>query len=904
MKIMIAILLLFISITLNAQKPEVYDLKTDHLSNPIGLDNQVPALSWKTAFAGRNAMQIAYSIRVATSPDFGKTSIAWESGKKLSDQSLQVPFEGAALKSGTRYYWQVKIWDNKKGESSWSPVAYWETGILKSGDWKAKWIFPSHDTILYIPAISVRKDFEIKKNIASARVYITSLGLYELSLNGKRVSDQFLTPGWTSYDHRLQYQVFDVTSQLKTGSNAVGAMISNGWYRSNLGWENNWGIWGKKLGLLFQLHVRYTDGTDEFIISDGSWKSSTDGPIIMTGIYEGENYDARREIKGWNTPGFDHGKWLPVKEGNAPTARLIASESVPVKRIQELKPLKISRTPKGTLVADFGQNMVGWVRLKVSGPAGTTVVIRHAEVLDKYGEFYIDNLRGAETTMRYTLRGDGIETHEPHFTFFGFRYISIEGFPGDPKPENFTGIVVHSDMTVTGNFECSNPLLNQLQKNIQWGQKGNFVDIPTDCPQRDERLGWTGDAQVFSRTASFNMDVAAFFGKWLKDLAADQLNNGLVPPVIPNIMKKDIAGSAGWADAATIIPWEMYQVYGDQKFLEDQYPSMKAWVGYIESQSKNNLWASGYHFGDWLFYRPGDDLDGRSAVTDKYLIAQCFWANSTQLLIHAAKVLGKTEDVNHYSAKLQDIKEAFLKEYVTPGGRMVSGTQTAYVLALQFDMFPEELRTQAAQRLAENVKSYGNHLTTGFLGTPYLCFVLSRFGYHDIAYSLLLQESYPSWLFPVKMGATTIWERWDGQKPDSTFQSPGMNSFNHYAYGAVGDYLYRNVAGLNQESPGYKKVMITPTPDQRLGYAKATFESPYGRIESGWTRNGNNMVVSFTIPFNTTATIYLPGAKVNAVMDNGKRISDSKEFKNIQQEQTGVRLETGSGQYKLIYPIQ
>jgi alpha-L-rhamnosidase len=413
-------------------------------------------------------------------------------------------------------------------------------------------------------------------------------------------------------------------------------------------------------------------------------------------------------------------------------------------------------------------------------------------------------------------------------------------------------------MPPTGTFSCSHPLINQLQHNIQWGQKGNFVDIPTDCPQRDERLGWTGDAQVFSRTAAFNMNVAPFFLKWLKDLAADQTEDGRVPFVIPNALDQNASASAGWADAATIIPWNMYQAFGDKDFLEEQYSSMKAWVDFMESKSKDFLWNTGFHFGDWLFYRPFDDNDGRAAVTDKYLIAQAFFANSTQLLINAASVLGKTEDVQRYSDLLKNIKAAFLKEYLTPNGRLVSGTQTAYVLALNFDLLPEDLRQQAADRLAQNIKNYDNHLTTGFLGTPYLCHVLTRFGYTDLAYDLLLQETYPSWLYPVKMGATTIWERWDGIKPDSTFQTPGMNSFNHYAYGAIGDWMYRVVAGIQESAPGYKKILIAPQPGGKLTEASASLITPYGQVKSSWKIENNMLTLDFIIPPNTLAEIVLP----------------------------------------------
>jgi alpha-L-rhamnosidase len=452
-------------------------------------------------------------------------------------------------------------------------------------------------------------------------------------------------------------------------------------------------------------------------------------------------------------------------------------------------------------------------------------------------------------------------------------------------------------MKPTGSFTSSHPLINQLQRNIVWGQKGNFVDVPTDCPQRDERLGWTGDAQVFARTAAFNMNVHSFFAKWLKDVAADQLPNGSVPYVVPDVLRNP-GGSAGWADAATVIPWNMYLAYGDKKILEDQYPSMKAWVGYIQQTSKNDLWNSGFHFGDWLFYRPEDDTEGRSAVTDKYLIAQAFYAHSLQLMINTAQVLGKTDDAAQYSALLKRVKDAFAREYVTTSGRLVSGSQTAYVLALNFDMLPEALRTQAAERLVENIKSYNNHLTTGFLGTPYLCHVLTRFGYTDMAYTLLQQETYPSWLYPVKMGATTIWERWDGQKPDSTFQTPSMNSFNHYAYGAIGDWMYRTVAGLQEDAPGYKKIKIQPHVGGNFTHAEAELQTYYGLVRSGWKKNGNQLQLDVVIPANTTATILVPASETATVREGGKALAAGKGMQVSGSKDGYVAVETGSGSYR------
>jgi alpha-L-rhamnosidase len=635
--------------------------------------------------------------------------------------------------------------------------------------------------------------------------------------------------------------------------------------------------------------------------TDENWKSTT-GAIRYSEIYHGEINDARMEKSGWAEAGYNDADWSGVTLKDLPKDHLVATYNEPVRKHETFKPLKIFKTPKGEQVVDFGQNLVGLVEVTASGRAGDSIKVYHAEVLDKQGNFYTDNLRDAKELNVYVLKGGGIEKFEPHFTFQGFRYIRVEGFPGELKPENLTAVAMYSDMQPTGNFTCSNPLINQLQHNIQWGQKGNFLDVPTDCPQRDERLGWTGDAQVFSRTAAFNMHVHNFFAKWLRDVEADQGDNGSVPFVIPNVLGRNAGGSAGWADVATIIPWNMYLAYGDTMILQTQYGSMKKWVEYMRNASKNYLWNTGFHFGDWLFYRPFDDNDGRSAVTDKYLIAQCFFAHSTELLINAARVLGKTEDVSTYTELLKNVKDAFMKEYVTSTGRLVSGTQTAYVLALNFDMLPEALRKQAADKLAQNVRDYGNHLTTGFLGTPYLCHVLTRFGYTDVAYKLLLQDSYPSWLYPVKMGATTIWERWDGQKPDSSFQTPGMNSFNHYAYGAIGDWMYRVVAGIDsyESQPGYRRIVLNPHIGGDLTNATASLQTYYGTISSGWKKQDGQLVWEVEIPANTTATLYIPAKTVEAVKENNVALSEAKEMKVLKDENGNIVVETGSGKYHFV----
>lgn len=883
--------LLFCSLRASTQV-KIQNLLTENLINPVGIDVQQPRFSWQLVSNKRNVLQTAYEIKVAS----GKSTV-WSSGKVGGDESAYVPYSGTPLESGKKYSWTVRVWDNSGKSLVPAAPAFFQMALLNAADWKAKWIEPGYteDSIMR-PSPMLRKEFTSGKKISSAMAYITAHGLYEAHINGSRVGDTYLTPGWTAYKKRLQYQTYDVTSLLKTGNNAIAVSLGSGWYRGTIGFTNSLNVYGKDIALLFQLNITYTDGSAETIISDDTWKCAT-GPIRYSEIYNGETIDARMDRPGWLLAGYKDADWSGVKVVEHPTNVLLATYNEPVRKHETFKPVRVLTTPKGEKVLDFGQNLVGWVTLKAKGRAGDKITVSHAEVLDKQGNFYTTNLRDAKAQDIYILKGGDEEIFEPHFTWHGFQFVRIEGYPGELTPENFTAIALYSDMQPTGKFTSSNPLVNQLQHNIQWGQKGNFLDVPTDCPQRDERLGWTGDAQVFSRTASFNMNVKNFFTKWMKDVAADQ-QNGVIPFVVPNVLGSP-TNSAGWADVATIIPWNMYLAYGDKKILEDQYASMKAYVESIRNSTKNNLWNTGFHFGDWLFYRPDDDNDGRAAVTNKYLIAQCFYAYSTQLLINAAKVLNKTEDVNAYSALLEKIKEAFINEYMTPNGGLVSGTQTAYVLALNFDMLPEALREQAARRLSENVKSYGNHLTTGFLGTPYLCHVLTRFGYDDQAYKLLLQETYPSWLYPVKMGATTIWERWDGIKPDSTFETPSMNSYNHYSYGAIGDWMYRSMVGLDtyEDGVGYKHIKIKPHIGGGFSYASATLQTNYGQLSSGWKLETDKVLMDVEIPANTMATVYVPASGADAITESATALSSLKGLQVTGKEEGYVVLRLGSGVY-------
>ena len=887
--------------TVAAVKTEVKELICEYHTNPLGIDIQKPRLSWKIVSTEENVLQTAYEIKVTDQSAKGK--LLWTSGKVNSAQSVDVIYGGSSLKSMQRVSWQVRVWDNKNKVTAWSAPATWEMGILEPESWKASWITlgSEPDVKGSKPAQYFRKEFTTAKTIKSARVYVTSHGLYQLFLNGKKVSPDLFTPGWTSYKNRIQYQTYDVTSMLQA-KNTVGAILGDGWFRGNIGWSSQNGYYGSKLALLAQFQINYTDGTSEVIGTDQSWKVSN-GPIVFSDIYNGETYDARKEMSGWSGAGFNDSGWEKATVADLSKKILIAPQGVVVKAIEEIKPIKLITTPTGETVFDMGQNMVGWVRLNVQGKKGDQVTLKFAEVLTKEGNFYTDNLRSAKCTDNFILNGSGIETFEPHFTFHGFRFVKIEGLSAQPSLDQITGVVIHSDMTPTGTFVCSDPMINQLQHNIQWGQKGNFLDVPTDCPQRDERLGWTGDAQVFSMTAAFNFNVAPFYTKWMRDVAADQLPNGRVPHVIPDVLRQD-GGSTAWADVSVIVPWTTYLTYGDKRILEVQYPSMKAWVEYMKARAgEKNLWTGDTHFGDWLAFA-SNRSDYTGATTEKDLIATAYYSYSSGLLATIAAIIGQNDDAKKYAQLSENIKKAFQKEFVTPAGRLVSNTQTAYSLALAFDLLPEDLIPKAAKYLADDVKKMG-HLTTGFVGTPLLCKTLSAHGYDDLAFMLLNRKEYPSWLYPVTQGATTIWERWDGQKPDGSFQDVGMNSFNHYAYGAIGEWLYRYVAGMDidPENPGYKHILLAPHPGGGLTNAGVEFNSLYGKVKSAWKIDGNDFVYEVTVPANTTATVTLPSAKADQLTVNAQAMTASIK-ESLKQTDKGISVNVGSGNYTFRYPAE
>ncbi len=839
----------------------VADVRFEHLREPFGIGTPEPRLSWEIATEIAGWRQAAYAIE-ARSPD---GSLRGETGRVESDQSVLLPWPFAPLRSRERVLVRVRVWGSDGQESPWSEPRAVEAGLLSPDDWSARFVTPDWDEDAPGPCPLLRREFDVRPGVAQARLYITALGVYEAQLNGAAVGDHVLAPGWTSYSHRLRYQTFDVTGMLREGRNALGAILGDGWFRGRLGFgSGRSNIYGDRLALLAQLEITYADGTVERVVTDESWRAAP-GPILASSLYDGETYDARLERDGWAAPGYDDREWAGVRPLERDLGTLVAPSGPPVRRIELVAPVAITRSPSGRTLVDFGQNLVGRVRLTAQGPAGQTITLRHAEVLE-HGELGTRPLRHAAATDRYTLRGAGVETWEPRFTFHGFRYVEVDGWPGELRPDDLRAVVCHSDMERTGWFECSEPLVNRLHENVVWSMRGNFLDIPTDCPQRDERLGWTGDIQVFAPTACFLYDASGFLQSWLADLAAEQREaEGVVPVVVPNVLGRPFAAAA-WGDAATVVPWVLYQRYGDARILEAQFESMRSWVDAVSRLAgEGRLWDQGFQFGDWLDPAAPPDRPG-DARTDRHLVATAYFARSAELVGLAAGILGRAEDEAHYLARAAEIRAAFAREYVTPNGRMLSDATTAYALALQFGLLPEAAQRQrAAERLAELVRAEGYRISTGFVGTPLVCDALCAAGYERVAYRLLLQRECPSWLYPVTMGATTIWERWDSMLPDGSINPGEMTSFNHYALGAVADWLHRTVAGLAPAEPGYRRITVRPRPGGGLTYASARHRTPYGMAECSWRLQAGTIEITLVVPPNTVAEVTLPGSDAGPV---------------------------------------
>lgn len=831
----------------------------EHYRQPLGIGEPAPRISWRIE-ADPGWVQNSYELEVRRSGHVERYVIA------SSDQIL-VPWPAENLRSREAVDVRARVTGTGGIRSEWSEWEAVETGLLDADDWAAVPISAdwAEDPEAEKQPPLLRTEFAARPDIVSARLYASAHGVYEVEINGQRVGTDILSPGWTVYGERLRYYTYDVTALVNDGNNALGVWLGDGWYRGRLGFHGGYrNLYGTDLSFIGQLEITYRDGSRETIASspDSGWRASK-GPIIMSSLYDGEEYDQGQEHTDWTLPGFDDSDWSGVVANLRDPHTLIPAEGPPVRCTEEIIPVRVERKPDGRILLDFGQNLVGRLQLAGNSTAHTSIRVRHAEVLQD-GELYTRPLRDARSTDTFHLASDGPFRWEPRFTIHGFRYAEITGWQGDFHPENATAKVYHTDMQRTGTFECSDAAVNRLHENVLWSMRGNFVDIPTDCPQRDERLGWTGDIQVFAPTASYLYDCSAMLSSWLKDVAAEQLPDGTVPwyvPVIPGgPMWTPIRPGAVWGDVAVLTPWTLYERFGDTAVLERQYSSAKAWIDLMDRLSgPGHLWNTGFQLGDWLDPNAPPE-DPAAALTDKYLVATAYFAWSTQKFSETAKVLGKTDDAQRYASLAADIRRAFTAGYVLDDGMMASDAQTAYALAINFDLIEDSRLLQlAGDRLSELVSKAENRISTGFAGTPAVTDALTKTGHVETAYALLLEKECPSWLYTVEQGATTIWERWDSQRPDGTVNPGGMTSFNHYALGAVADWLHRSVAGIAPLEPGYKKVLIAPHPTDAFSHAAGTLMSPYGEIRSRWDRDGQSLTYTFTIPNGTTASVLLPG---------------------------------------------
>ncbi len=876
----------------------VKKISMEYLSQPIGAD-QMPQFGWEIESDRRNVKQKAYELQIALDPEFSR--LVYDSGKEEKGTSVHVVPKETALTSVTAYYVRVKVWDQEE-ESVYSAPERFVTGLVNGDLFQAA--FVSGEQRAFDTECSkgtyVRGTFNLKGKVKEAYALTTALGLYNFYLNGKKVGEDELTPGWTSYRKHLTYQTYEVTDYLKEGQNGAGAMLGAGWYKGVMGLTKARNNYGDQTAFAMELHVTYENGETEIICTDESWLGA-DSPVVFAEIYDGETYDASLEIPGWSESEMPKGEWHPAELVKVDPSILASQFGSNVTVHERIVAKRIFTTPKGETVLDFGQNLAGRISVTATGKKGDMVELYCFEVLDKDGNVYPDNMREAKSTMKYRFGADGTITYHPHFTFMGFQYALIRSCPGELKKENFVAEVLHSQMEPTGTITCSNPLLNQLHHNFLWGLKSNFVDVPTDCPQRDERLGWTGDAQIFCRTACYLMNTYQFYKKWLVDVAADQTPEGGVPHVVPNIEEGRTDGNwllsqgphsaAAWADVAVINPWTMYLMYGDTEILRRQYGSMKGWIDFMRTHSNDYIWNYKLQFGDWVAL---DAEEGSYfGATPNDLTCTAYYAYSTGLFVKIAKALGKEEDAREYQDLYDKIVAKFQKTFFDQDGRMTAQTQTAHIVALYFGLTPKEYLPQTVAGLKRLLDKENGHLVTGFVGTPYFCHALSQNGCVKEAYDLLLKEDFPSWLYQVKMGATTIWEHWDGIKPDGSMWSADMNSFNHYAYGAIGEWMYRVMVGLeaDEQNPGFAHSIVYPRIGGGLSFVEGTYHSVYGEHKVRWEVKENQVTLKAVIPANTTASIRLDEAKTVLEADGLEFVSRGNY----------LEAEAGSGAYTIVF---
>jgi alpha-L-rhamnosidase len=896
------------------------NLKCEYLPNPLGIDVLQPRFFWTLNSLENGNQQTAYKILVASSEEnlAENNGNMWDSGQIKSNESIHIEYAGKKFSPSSYYFWKVKVWDQKGVESSWSRPAFFSIGLLKKTDWKADWIGAKPEEPWNgegDPPIPVspllRKSFSIEEDIERAVVHVTALGLYELRLNGEKVGDHILAPEWTDYLKRLQVQTYDVTDMLVDGENAIGALLGDGWYAGRMGpirWDENYprrGGYGLDRRLLCQLEIAFRDGKKQTVVSNKSWRIYEDGPVRMADNFLGETQDTRKAVLGWDRPGFDDKKWQKVYTGADFKGELVAQMNEPIRVVEEITPIAVTEPQPGVYIFDLGQNIAGWCRIRLDGPAGQKVVLRHGEMLNLNGSIYMENLKSAIQTETYILDGKGEQTFEPHFTYHGFRYIEVTGLESTPTIDILTGVAFASDAPTTGEFVCSNPMLNKLYSNIVWGQRGNLHSVPTDCPQRDERMGWMGDALVFAQTSIFNSNMAAFWSKFTEDIRDAQTKDGRYPDFAPQPFEPErhFSDAPGWADAGMVVPWRIYQNYGDKRILAEHYNSAKKFVENIRQNNPNFLWENpkGNRYSDWLngntIHANGYPESG--AQIPFVLFSSTYYAYSTTILAKMATILGKTEDAKFYSDLVDNIHKAILEKFIKENAVIEGETQAGYAMALYFDLLPEEIRPHAAEHLFDALQKYDGRISTGFHSTLPMMKELTKWGMLDLAYGLLESRRFPSWGYSIDQGATTIWERWDAYVAGRGFQHAGMNSFNHYSYGAVGEWMFRTILGINfdETNPAYKHFFIKPQPGGSLTWAKGSYESIRGTIAVDWKIKNKKLELNVETPANTTVTILIP---CDAPEELAKSVAAKYKLNRATVKTNAFEVEVNGGIYNFV----
>ena len=894
-------------------KPKELTL-SEGFKNPIGFYNAKPTFSWKLPVSKDIKSQSAFQIIVASSKDLlPNNPDLWNSKKQESAQSTFIKYTGVELKSRQKVFWQVRYWDQNKNQSEWSEINHFELGLLNNTDWKSKWtgldtakdnIRGVRNFLMHRPQY-LRKSFHLKNEVVSARLYITAKGVFDAHINGKDISDDLLSPGWTPYNHRIETLTYDVTDLLKSKENVLAVELASGWHSGRI--SRGKAPYKKFTSpkILCQLEITFNDGSKQTILSDESWKGTTNGPISLASIYDGETYDANLEMPNWTTIHFNDASWINTETQDlSENIKLAPKRHLTVKNKLVLEDVEIVSTQNNSTIFNVKQNMVGVPKIKVPMKKGDTLKIRFSEMLLNDNTFYTTNYRSAKSTDYYIAAKDGIIEYTPKFTFHGFQYVELSGYDKNAKPATnwVKGLVQHSNFDKNGTFTSSHKKLNQLQSNITWGLRGNFFDIPTDCPQRDERLGWTGDAQVIAPTALYNFKTHAFWTAWLQSLRENQSEhkNGLVPWIVPDVLQINRA-SPGWGDAVVLIPWDIYNITGDKRVLEENFEAAKKWIGFYKSKVEDKEFIPKMgSFGDWLQpYPTKKGKGGNSGDTSKELIITAYFAHSSHLVSKMAGILGHSTDEKEYFELHKNISKVFRDTFFDENGKVTNGkeTQTSYLLAIHFNLLKPEIKLKAQQHLLALIKKADNHLGTGFLGTPILPKVLDEMDEIDLMYEILFKETYPSWFYSINQGATTMWERWNSFSKKEGYNPQSMNSLNHYAYGAVGQWMYERIAGISKVEPGYKKIKIAPIPNKRLTSASASVQIPYGKVASSWKIENNTFYLDVTIPPNTTAEIHIPNAKSDTILENGVNLDEISTHKIINSSKKGTTILVQPGTY-------